>query len=851
MGKVYSMVIKYLDSKRISLLEADRTLYQGYDGGSGLLTGAYSGGGGGGSSSAGGNATTSASGTGGTSTNSSISGSVVAYAGGGSGGSYSDPVGAAGGAGAGLGALSASGSSSASGENATIANRGSGGGGGGWNGSSGTGAGNGSDGIVILRFTTSGNGYSQSGGTVDSSTVSGQTIITYTATSGTTFTPTSAFDVQYLVVAGGAGGGDRVSGGGGAGGLLTGTGFGVTAQAYTITVGAKGTGGSSNNGGSNGGNSVFSTITSIGGGAGAGWATTTGGSNGGSGGGGMDGESSHTTIGGTGTSSDATPTNVQDNSILVEKDTGRRYWFDLAGDYKVHKFTTTGASTFEVTAGSGDIEYLVVAGGGAGGDDSGGGGGAGGFRTATGYAVTAQNYTVTVGAGSTAVTDNPNIAGGNGDDSSITPTSGTTITSTGGGGGASNSDGQAGVYGNGKHGGSGGGAGGGGTNTGVHVVGSGNTPSTTPSQGNNGGLNVSSGSFPNRGGGGGGGAGVVGSPSTGNNGGVGGDGVSSSISGTATYYAGGGGGSGATSASASGGLGGGGASTTTTAISGSPNTGGGGGASIAGVPSVSGAGGSGIVIIRYLNDGSITATGGDSVTNAPPATWTYENTSLVPTVAGLKLHLDASDSTTITKDSSNLVSAWNDKSGQANHVVQATGSKQPLWVEQVQNTLPTIRFDGTDDFLKITAFTGGALAQPNTVFVVCKMPTASTGWRAVYDGETARHVFYTQANNASNPTCSQMYAGAELGTVVADSTNIFLYTQLWNGASSTLRKSKTQIDSGNAGTTSFDGITLGAGNNGTGNVGNPDICEIIVYDSSLSTSDRDSIEDYLTKKWGV
>ena len=232
-------------------------------------------------------------------------------------------------------------------------------------------------------------------------------------------------------------------------------------------------------------------------------------------------------------------------------------------------------------------------------------------------------------------------------------------------------------------------------------------------------------------------------------------------------------------------------------------------------------------------------------------TWTYENTSLVPTVSGLKLHLDASDSTTITKDGSNLVSAWNDKSGQANHVVQATGSKQPLWVDQVQNTLPTIRFDGTDDFLKITAFTGGALAQPNTVFVVCKMPTASTGWRAVYDGETARHVFYTQANNASNPTCNQMYAGAELGNDVADSTNIFLYTQLWNGASSTLRKSKTQIDSGNAGTLSFDGITLGAGNNGTGNVGNPDICEIIVYDSSLSTSDRDSIEDYLTKKWGV
>ena len=278
--------------------------------------------------------------------------------------------------------------------------------------------------------------------------------------------------------------------------------------------------------------------------------------------------------------------------------------------------TFTKSGTFAPTSAF-DVEYLVVAGGGSGGDDSGGGGGAGGFRTDTAHGVTAQSYSITVGDGSTVATDDPNVAGGNGADSIFD-----TITSTGGGGGASNSDGQAGVFGNGKHGGSGGGAGGGGTNTGVHVVGSGNTPSTTPSQGNNGGLNVSSGSFPNRGGGGGGGAGVVGSPSTGNNGGAGGNGkanpivgsTSGQLSGGVYYLSGGGGGAGGTAASASGGLGGGGASTTTTSVSGSPNTGGGGGASIAGQPSVSGAGGSGIVIIKFVTSGNTYTIEG--VTNA-------------------------------------------------------------------------------------------------------------------------------------------------------------------------------------------------------------------------------------------
>ena len=55
-------------------------------------------------------------------------------------------------------------------------------------------------------------------------------------------------------------------------------------------------------------------------------------------------------------------------------------------DYKVHSFTSTGNTTFNVLAG-GDVEYLIVAGGGGGGGyapepgSPGGGGGAGGLLT--------------------------------------------------------------------------------------------------------------------------------------------------------------------------------------------------------------------------------------------------------------------------------------------------------------------------------------------------------------------------------------------------------------------------------------------------------------------------------------
>ena len=106
-------------------------------------------------------------------------------------------------------------------------------------------------------------------------TSSDNTTVTWTATSGTTFTPTSAFDVRYLVIGGGAGGGaskagNAGGGGAGSGGFRTATVHGVTAKTYNITVGALGAGGVAGTSiGSNGGDSSFDGIISIGGGGGS------------------------------------------------------------------------------------------------------------------------------------------------------------------------------------------------------------------------------------------------------------------------------------------------------------------------------------------------------------------------------------------------------------------------------------------------------------------------------------------------------------------------------------------------------------------------------------------------------
>ena len=296
--------------------------------------------------------------------------------------------------------------------------------------------------------------------------------------------------------------------------------------------------------------------------------------------------------------------------------------------YRAHIFTSSGkfdVSTLSANLDNGDqVEYLVVAGGGAGGGTSNagggrGGGGAGGLRTSlSGHPlagsvlpVSVASYTVTVGGGGART---PTGNGAAGTDSyfgpPVTPDG---ITATGGGAGGMEpfSPGTA----------NDGGSGGASYSSGTPNIGLGNTPPTSPPQGNNSGQGSDSTA------GGGGGAGSVGSNAPGGTGGDGGAGVQVAIAGPAAdtngvgalnpgpgqyqWYAGGGGGGGSWNASpgfgSSGGVGGGGDGSGHDGYAnggaGTTNTGGGGGGASGSGPNGSayagGAGGSGIVIVRY------------------------------------------------------------------------------------------------------------------------------------------------------------------------------------------------------------------------------------------------------------
>ena len=150
-------------------------------------------------------------------------------------------------------------------------------------------------GVLTLAAGVKEVGFSATGGSI---TKSGDYTI-HTFNGSGTFTPNSAGNVDYLIVAGGGAGGNWHAGGGGAGGELTAASLSVTAQGDPSVIGQGGTGGTSSLG-NNGGNSTAFGLTAIGGGRGGNYSATPPAS-GGSGGGGNGVATSYHNTGAAGT----------------------------------------------------------------------------------------------------------------------------------------------------------------------------------------------------------------------------------------------------------------------------------------------------------------------------------------------------------------------------------------------------------------------------------------------------------------------------------------------------------------------------------------------------------------------
>lgn len=242
---------------------------------------------------------------------------------------------------------------------------------------------------------------------------------------------------------------------------------------------------------------------------------------------------------------------------------------------------------------------------------------------------------------------------------------------------------------------------------------------------------------------------------------------------------------------------------------------------------------SGNAIAIGISDADVNVVGGVSVD------WTPDD--LVS--ATIELWLDAQDAATITKDGGDLVSQWNDKSGNANNATQAQVDRKPIF------TAANANFYGNPTVSNINSGDGMALGSASSVgqWLVDSVPAVGVG--GLY------------ANIGSYPQSALLASVYPAGFTIADNIH-------WrDGVQLTSSADDAGTDPAAAGAAFLMGRLVGSGLgttfgriiDGSGlfnrtsdwtRTANIEAGEIIILAGTLTTDDRQKMEGYLAWKWG-
>jgi hypothetical protein len=210
-------------------------------------------------------------------------------------------------------------------------------------------------------------------------------------------------------------------------------------------------------------------------------------------------------------------------------------------------------------------------------------------------------------------------------------------------------------------------------------------------------------------------------------------------------------------------------------------------------------------------------------------------------IPGLAAWYDASRET--VADGTAIASAA-DYSGNARPATQGTAGKRPLFKANIQNGRGVYRFDGTDDFLQ-AIFT---LPQPVTILAVIKQRATVGGDNAViFDGgsDASQELFATIGTADWN-----MFSGSSLAIGTGGTAAFQRVGLVFDGANSSGRIGSAAPVTGNTGSSTSGGITMGARGGGTQPIP-VDVGEVAVYSRALATGEIAQVMAYLKTKWGL
>ena len=203
-------------------------------------------------------------------------------------------------------------------------------------------------------------------------------------------------------------------------------------------------------------------------------------------------------------------------------------------------------------------------------------------------------------------------------------------------------------------------------------------------------------------------------------------------------------------------------------------------------------------------------------------------------------------------ESSNVVSAWADQSGNGNDATQGTGSFQPTFTASALNYNPSIHFDGSDDVLA-TSLSINASTYPDFTMIAVYEPdvdNAGAPWgdddsnwdRFIWDNASYNEVVSIGTTGLNVP--GLFVPGQAVITTVAYDEDVASGSAVY--IDGTLQ---TQFTADHDPETSS---TLDIGSVGNNNHEfDGQVYEIIGYTSLLSSTDREKVETYVALKYGI
>lgn len=217
------------------------------------------------------------------------------------------------------------------------------------------------------------------------------------------------------------------------------------------------------------------------------------------------------------------------------------------------------------------------------------------------------------------------------------------------------------------------------------------------------------------------------------------------------------------------------------------------------------------------------------------------------------LWLDGADEAgTITKDGSNRVSNWADKSGHAHHGTQGTDANKPISGIRTINSLNVLDFQSNDKISLPSALYTLPLGN-NTVFIVAGTDNTAAATQTLLSGtnsgSTRYRIMYLNSSGnqyeivngtVSNPASYTYNTAPHIHTMLRSNAAII---GTIDGA--------TIVNAATANANAINAFAIGTQANNTSGGWDGPVGEVVIYNRALSQAEGGVVMAYLSAKWGI